>query len=204
MKMIKCLAIPLFAALIIVSGCGNPSADEAQVPEESEASAPAASEPASEPTTDETQEPEPSDDSASGESKVPDTKEIIALVSQASELDNKLFEAKSPLTTEEVYAHYDSLFTRSYVDRIVLQEGNLKQTDEKWGYAHEGGEYLEGTFFNQLTEETAKIEVSENQQTITITNSVGDGLYAPHKEIITLISTETGWKVDNMKWEALK
>jgi hypothetical protein len=86
----------------------------------------------------------------------------------------------------------------------VFQGGNLKKTDGQWGYSHKGGEYLEGTFFNSLTEETAKIEVSENQQTITITNSVGDGLYAPHKEIITLISTETGWKVDNMKWEALK
>ncbi|CAH1221821.1 hypothetical protein PAECIP111892_05053 [Paenibacillus auburnensis] len=128
----------------------------------------------------------------------------ITLISQAIEMSNTLFAEKPMLTTEEIYKHYDPLFNRNYVDQIVLKGGNLKENDGTWAYAHEGGELLEGTFINSLTEDSVSSENAKDGKTVTVTNVVGDGLYAPHHEIITLVYTNAGWKIDNLVWEKAK
>ncbi|KUP25374.1 hypothetical protein [Paenibacillus sp. DMB5] len=127
--------------------------------------------------------------------------EAITLISEAIEMSNRLFAKKPMLTTEEIYEHYDPLFTRDYVDQIELNGGNLKETDGTWAYAYEGGELLEGTFINSLIEDSVSIENEKDGKKITVTNEVGDGLYAPHKEIITLVYTDAGWKIDDLVWE---
>lgn len=127
--------------------------------------------------------------------------EATTLISQAIEMSNSLFAKKPMLTTEEIYEHYDPLFTRNYVDQIELKGGNLKEKDGTWAYAYEGGELLEGTFINSLTEDSVNIENAKDGKKITVTNEVGDGLYAPHKEIITLVYTDAGWKIDDLVWE---
>lgn len=124
--------------------------------------------------------------------------EILTLLSEATKIDNQFFDQKFH-TKEEIYAHYDSHFTRNYVDHIILEGGNLKLQGEQWVIANEGGEFLEGTFINEINSDIT-IELSEDRKTTIIRNSVGDGLYAPHEEVITIIHTENGWKVDHLKW----
>lgn len=137
----------------------------------------------------------------SKETKPLNKEEAITLISQAIEKSNKLFAKKQMLITEEVYAHYDPLFTRNYVDQIVLKGGNLKEKDGMWSFAYVGGELLEGTFINSLTQDSVNIENAKDGKKITVTNAVGDGLYAPHKELITLVYTDAGWKIDDLVWK---
>ena len=65
---------------------------------------------------------------------------------------------------------------------------------------HDGGEFLEGTFINEIDQQRVKTEMSEDKKTISVTNSVGDGLYASHKEVITIVYFDNGWKIDDLQW----
>lgn len=89
------------------------------------------------------------------------------------------------------------------MDQIILNGGNYKQQEDQWVYMHEGGEFLEGTFFNSIDEAKVEIEISEDQKSIKVINTVGDGLYAPHKEIITIIYMDDSWKLGDLQWESL-
>lgn len=173
-KLMNVLISPLVISTVIISGCTQQAAPPPATP-------PVVSEP---------------------EVKTPSKKEIFDLLTQAGELDRQ-FSAKTTHTTEEAYAHYDSHFTRGYVDQIVFQGGNWKKEGNQWVLAVEGGEYIEGTYFHTDFHEDAEMVVSEDKKRITITHSIGDGLYAPHDEIITLLHTEKTWKVDNVTWEYL-
>lgn len=132
--------------------------------------------------------------------ELPARAEILALLSEAGELDTRFYSVKTH-TEDEVYAHYGSLYTRNYVKNIVLGGGNLKEKDGHWEIAYEGGEFLEGTFINEIDEADLGVSASEDGRSVTLTNKVGDGLYAPHREIITLVREADGWKIDNLQWE---
>ncbi|NGM83891.1 hypothetical protein G5B47_15845 [Paenibacillus sp. 7124] len=172
MRVIKFITFPLLALALMIAGCS-------QTP----ASQPAKEEPPAE------VEVEPLN-----------KEKILTLLSEANEIDHQFTVGKSH-TEEEIFSHYDSYFTRSYVERLILGGGNLKKQGERWVIANEGGEFLEGTFMNEIDEAAVKIDTAEDGKTVTVTNKVGDGLYAPHDEIITLIYTDSGWKINDLKWD---
>lgn len=174
MKYFKFLALPLMTATLILSGCTN------------------------------SVETQPSPPSEAVEAIKPLTKDqVVTLLNEAAKLENDFY-AKEAQTTEELYTHFQSLYTHQYIDSIILGSGNLKKENEKWVLAHMGGEFIEGTFMNQLDLEGLKIETSSDGKTITITNPVGDGLYAPHQEVITLVYADNDWKIDQLEWIPIK
>jgi hypothetical protein len=170
-KIIKALTVPLLIATVILGGCSQ-SAENQQTPVKPVVEAPI---------------------------NPLDQEGILTLLSEAAKIDNEFYAQKSH-TKDEVYAHYESHFTSNYINRIVFEGGNVKNQGDQWVIAHEGGEILEGTFINQIDQHTMKSELSEDRKTITVTNAVGDGLYAPHNEVITIVHTDGGWKIDNLEW----
>ncbi len=174
MKYPKLLAVTIMTATLILSGCTSP----ANTP--------------------------PAPPSQTTEDIKPLTKEqVVSLFSEAANLEHVFYDTES-LTTDEVYAHFQSVYTQRYVDSIILGSGNFKKENEKWIFAYRGGELVEGSFINQLDLEGLKLEVSSDGKTMTVTNPVGDGLYAPHLEVITLAYTGNTWKIDHLEWLPVK
>lgn len=184
MKGIKLMVIPLIAAVVLIGGCSESATTSPKA-----ATTPASSVEASVKPT----------EKAEASIKPLDKEEVLALLAEAATLDNQ-FDVKKSKTEEDIYSHYDSHYTRNYVKKIVLEGGNLKKQGEHWVIAHEGGEYLEGTFMNEIDKATLTIEPGKDGKSFTVTNSVGDGLYAPHKEVITIVHTGGSWKIDSLKW----
>jgi len=100
-------------------------------------------------------------------------------------------------TLTELYDYYSAYFTKNYVDKIILQ--NLKQKGNKWVIAHPESEKAEASYYE--TSFDARTIVDEMSSKATVTSEIGDGLYAAHKEIISLIFTKGGWRIDNLRWE---
>ena len=171
MNSLKYCALPLLVALMI-SGCA-PSTESGQQPVPS------------------SQEAEPF--------KTLEKEQVISLLEEAASIDQSFYSQQSH-TTEEIYTHFGTHFTQNYIDAIILGGGNLKKENEKWVLAHLGGEFLEGTYWNAMDPSKVNIETSSDGKTITVTNKVGDGLYAPHQEIITIVYSEDAWKIDQLKW----
>ncbi|PWW29427.1 hypothetical protein DFO73_10458 [Cytobacillus oceanisediminis] len=59
--------------------------------------------------------------------------------------------------------------------------------------------WKERNFQDLFTDETEVKQLSAKE--IKVINSLGDGLYAQHKELISLIYTDDGWKIHGLKWE---
>ncbi|MEW9669969.1 hypothetical protein [Ammoniphilus sp. 3BR4] len=171
MKKLRYCALPLLVALM-VSGC-------APATESGQPTAP------------------PSHDAESF--KTLEKEQILSLMSEATAKDQAFYSVESH-TTDEIYSHFDTHFTRNYIDSIILGGGNLKKENEKWVLAHIGGEFLEGTYWNEINPDLVKIETSSDGKTITVTNPVGDGLYALHQEIITIVYSDNTWKIDQLEW----
>jgi hypothetical protein len=177
MKIKQLIAVPLLLLAVVIGGCGQSTNSGEAQPSASASPSPSAEAPVKPLAKD----------------------EILTLLSEAAKLDHQIYAQKSH-TEDEVYAHYEPHFTRGYVERIVLGGGNLKKEGEQWVIANEGGESIEGTFINEIDKDNVQIVTAEDGKTITVTNPVGDGLYAPHKEEITILYTDGAWKIDDLKW----
>lgn len=125
--------------------------------------------------------------------------DAIGIIEQAVEIDSSYYAERR--TTEESYEHFSEYFTNDYVDKVILGTGNLVEVDGKWHLAYEGGELVEGSYINTLLEKPSELLKTDNQETVKIVNYIGDGLYAPHKEIITFLYTDEGWKINDLVWE---
>ncbi|WP_134703384.1 hypothetical protein [Ammoniphilus sp. YIM 78166] len=170
MTHLKIFAVPIMTAALLLSGCTSPV------------------------------DTPPAPPSQAKEDINPLTKaQVVSLLSEAAILEQVFYDTES-LTTDEVYAHFQSVYTQQYVDRIILGTGNFKRENEKWIFAYRGGELVEGSFINEPNLEGLKVEVSFDGKTMTVTNPVGDGLYAPHLEIITLAFTDNTWKINHLEW----
>jgi hypothetical protein len=189
MRNIRFVQITALLLVIILTGCGEKSAS---LPAPSSASAtPAHSQaPFTTPTVSVDVEKPPA----------LSREQTLDLLMKGSEVDRSFYGAKS-YTKEEAYTYYEAYFTHNYVDTIVLKsDGNMKQEGDSYKLAHENSEFIEGTYYEGHFDEKTKVEQIDSKS-IQVTNSLGDGLYAPHKEIITLIYDKNGWKINNLKWE---
>ncbi|RXT02279.1 hypothetical protein [Ammoniphilus sp. CFH 90114] len=125
--------------------------------------------------------------------------EALQMIQQASLLDYSFY--AEPRTREESYDHFKKYYTNHYIDKIVLGTGNLKEEGDKWSFAYEGGELVEGSFINTIYEESSELKTTEDLRVVKLINHIGDGLYAPHREIITFVHTDKGWKIDDLVWD---
>ncbi len=101
-------------------------------------------------------------------------------------------------TLEEMYDYLAPFFTNNYVDHIIMQ--NMKKEGDRYVLAHVDSELAEASFFDPNLGEDITFE-QNNDRVILSSVFKNDGLYAPHKEMIFLVYTEDGWKIDDVKWD---
>ncbi|HEY0826662.1 MAG TPA: hypothetical protein VGE40_01080 [Bacilli bacterium] len=180
--------------MLVIAGCGgNDRADNKETPttQPLETLAPtttpdATAEPTAQPTP--TPVPKP---------PVLTKSEAIAFVKQSNPWDMEFYIDKS-YTLKEMYDYFAAYFTPNYVDNIIMM--NMKKDGDRYVLAYPESELAEASFFDPNISDKATVE--QNNDRVTITHLIeNDGLYAPHKEIISLIHTESGWKIDDVKWE---
>lgn len=127
-------------------------------------------------------------------------KEALTVLDQGSVLLRTYYSYENlPTTTRETKTFLEETFTEKYINNIILGGGNLKEVNGEWSLAYEGSEFLEATFYFDTM--TNPIFEKVNETTATVTDEKGDGLYAPHKEVLTLILEDGSWKIDDLVWE---
>ncbi|QPC45704.1 hypothetical protein [Mangrovibacillus cuniculi] len=146
-------------------------------------------------------EPETDTLKASTPEEIPfSLKEALTVLDQGSVLLRTYYSYENlPTTTEETITFLEEIFTENYINNIILGGGNLKEVNGEWSLAYEGSEFLEATFYFDTM--TNPIFEKVNETTATVSDEKGDGLYAPHKEVITLILEDGSWKIDDLVWE---
>jgi hypothetical protein len=127
--------------------------------------------------------------------------DALSILGKAEELEFKFYQKE--YTTPGVYDYYTPYFTKNYVDNIVFKKGNVKLENDKWVLANKDSELVEGSFFSIPSSGASTLEKTANKKVVILRNNVGEGLYAPHLEIITFIHTDEGWKIDNLNWEPI-
>lgn len=197
MKVKTTLLILTCTLILLIAGCGGNDNGDMETPTAKPVETPAptttpitTTEVTSKPTAQPTQTPEP---------KIPVlTKlEAIAFLKQSNPWDMGFYVDKS-YTLEQMYDYFAAYFTQSYVDRIIMM--NMKKDGDHYILAYSDSELAEASFFDPNISDKATVE--QNNDRVTVTHLIeSDGLYAPHKEIISLIYTEAGWRIDDVKWE---
>ncbi len=194
MKLTTLLLTLTCTMMFLIAGCsGNNNAETKETPTTKPVETPAPTavpEETTEPTVQPTEIPD--------EQKAPvlTLTGLSAFLKEANRLDSSFYIDKS-YTLEEIYAHYAPYCTKNYVDNMVMK--NMKKDGDRYILAYMESEIAEATYFDPNLSSDAKLE--QNDDIAVVTNTIGDGLYAPHQEMTTLIYTDDGWKIDDVKWE---
>jgi hypothetical protein len=191
MKTVK-FAVFIVLITLLIAGCGKKAEPSNAAPQDSGStnstispSPTAAPLPTNTPLATEQKKPEPLKDN-----------EVLDILAKAAKLGAVPSSDKSN-RINEVYDYYSGYFTKNYVDHIILQ--NMKQQGDKWTIAYPESELAEGSYYDINFNDKTIVDQAETK--VTVTNFQGDGLYAAHKEIVTLIYTDAGWRIDQLTWE---